>query len=582
MSSLQNADELRLDQIRSIACSEPFWSPLYFAHVGLLLFCSFVGAIVFDILWIAEIAVVYVLIFSLEKLFAERAMKRADPKLYWGVLALIFMRAVAYNALVIMVWSLDGDIYKMGAMALLVAATINIMVFHTGYVPIIACVVLPIWLGFVAIASLFFLEFGVTPSSVSAAMIVLCITPYFYLALNSARDQQKAFQSAQQALSQSQRQELLGRLVAGVAHDFNNILSVTLGNAELLKECQNESDRDHYSEEIVKAAVRGASLAGQLLAFARKAKLNPARHRVAPVMRDARNMISRVLPETITVTSSLGSATPPVFVDRNQLDIALLNLAINARDAMPEGGKLALKADCVELTLRDTARIGDHLKPGEYVRFRMIDTGSGMSREVQQKIFDPFFTTKAVGDGSGLGLSMVLGFAKQSGGTVTVESKEGQGTTFTMLLPAAHGQADMVATPGAQLSSRAAASILLVEDEAAVRQVLENQLAAHGHRVSVAANGQEAAAILRSGLRPDVLVTDNVMPGTVQGVDLVCIAHELSPNIASIIISGYPDDARERLKDTDYAPRVMSKPVRQVDLLDAIEDAAHSQAHAHA
>lgn len=215
----------------------------------------------------------------------------------------------------------------------------------------------------------------------------------------------------------------------------------------------------------------------------------------------------------------------------------------------------------------------DDIAVGNFVRFRLSDTGIGITREAMQKIFDPFFSTKEIGKGSGLGLSMVLGFAKQSKGTVFVESEVNKGTTFILLVPAIDSDVTVDGGPAeAETLTKKFCDILLVEDEISVLQVIENQLTAHGHRVHTATNGEEAAAMLRGGLKPDVLITDNIMPGTIQGVALIQIAFEHVRGVSTIMISGYPADARDQLEVNMSDTLVLTKPVKKADILQAIDD----------
>ena len=375
----------------------------------------------------------------------------------------------------------------------------------------------------------------------------------------------------EEEIRQFQKQEALGKLVAGVAHDFNNILAVALGNAEMLRDGLSGQDQDQAVTEIIKAVERGASLSGQLLAFGRRSSLEPAEYSVGHILHDLRGMLSRVLPEKITVMTYGTPDAPPVFVDRPQLETALLNLAINARDAMPDGGRLDIDADTVALSEGDPLILTCGMEPGTYTRIQVKDTGVGVSKEMQHEIFDPFFTTKAVGEGSGLGLSMVLGFAQQSGGTVQFDSEPGVGTTVSLLLPTASGsKAELDAADQAERPT-GTVRILLVEDEAPVRQVLARLLESGGHDVTVAVSGQEALAILQSGPDPEVLVTDIVMPGPVQGVELAKIARERFPGIRIVFVSGYPQEAQKEVMGWAETPVALRKPVRKEELLAAVQ-----------
>lgn len=565
-------DKHRLTQIRSIAAAEPIGSVLFSVHIGLIAFAA-VGAIVLFGYWgMATASAVYIAVITLEKIIATRAAKNGDASVYVLVLALLTARAVVYNALALSVWATDGDIFKMAALALLVAATINIFVFHATYPVVISCVVGPIWLGFAAMALLFYQEFGVSNEAIAAAGIFFAITPYFYLSLIKANEDWGELDKTRVALTHSQKHDALGKLVAGVAHDFNNITAITLGAAEILKDATPE-ERDELIDEIIKAAERGASLSAQLLAFGRSSALEPAEHDIKDIFAGLRPILDRVLPENINTILSVQPETPTVFVDRNQLETAILNLVINARDAMPEGGTLGLHASRLNLENNDMGLERDEDQPKYCTCLSVSDTGNGIPKAIRDEVFDPFFTTKSVGEGSGLGLSMVSGFARQSGGAVRLKSIEDKGTTVRLVLPTAppHQIAAPVAEPTTVRNN--SAKILLVEDEAPLRQILALQLKAHGYDVITASHGDAAEFILTTGLVPDLLITDIVMPGSIQGHHLARIARQLVTDIPIIFMSGYPNHAASEREDLQPPGDMLRKPIRQDTLIASIENA---------
>lgn len=569
-NSHMDADRHRLRQIASIAEAEPLGSAFYYVHVGLLAFGAISVFVLFGMWHFAVIAAIYLVCLTVEKATAARAIRASKPSWYGVVLTLLCARAVAYNALVLAVWMVEGDVFKMAALALLVAATINIFVFHATFPQVIACVVGPIWLGFAVIAALFFADEGITAQSIAALLILICISPYFYLTLSKAQSKWGELDATRTALSQSQKQHALGKLVSGVAHDFNNILAVTLGAAELMKDA-SPAEKDKLADEIIKAADRGASLSAQLLAFGRRSQLEPAGHSVRGVFDDLYTMLDRVLPEHIATTLSVQPDTPVVFVDRHQLETALLNLAINARDAMAGGGALDIYAQGYALHPGDPLGQEHQLAPGSYTCIRVTDSGIGVPKEILKNVFDPFYTTKGVGEGSGLGLSMVLGFAKQSGGTVTFDSVVGQGSTVTLYLPsAAHATEPAPQGEDAQHWG-GAARILLVEDETPLREVFARQLRAGGYDVSAAATGQEAETMLREGLELDILITDLVMPGRVQGHELARFARSQKDDLPVVMVSGYPDNGLSQNDPDAHEVVILRKPVRKKDLLDAVQ-----------
>lgn len=559
----------RLRQMASVADAEPIGSLFFYTHAGLLIFGALSVFVLFGQSHFSVIVAVYLILLTSEKAIADWAVQAQKSALYPAVLALLFARAMAYNVLVLFVWMVEGDVFKMAALALLVAATINIFVFHATYPRVIACVVVPIWLAFAAIASLVYMSDAGTTEAIAALMVFMCISPYFMLTLIKAQSKWGELDATRNALSQSQKQDALGKLVSGVAHDFNNILAVTLGAAELMKGASAE-EKDQLADEIIKAADRGASLSAQLLAFGRRSQLAPAGHSVRGVFDDLFTMLDRVLPEHIATTLSVEPDTPHIFVDRHQLETALLNLAVNARDAMAQGGTLDIFARAYDLRANDPLILRHDMIPGRHTCISVTDSGVGISKDLIKEVFDPFFTTKSVGEGSGLGLSMVLGFAKQSGGAVSFDSVLGKGTTVSLYLPSTPHLSAVEQRVDAGVLIGGSAQILLVEDEAPLRDVYARQLRANGYDVCAAANGSEAETMLRDGLDPDILVTDLVMPGPVQGRELAQLARRRNGDLPVVLVSGYPDETADTSMQHDPTVMMLRKPMRKEDLLEAV------------
>jgi signal transduction histidine kinase/CheY-like chemotaxis protein len=568
-------DRSRLAHIASVALAEPIGSLQYFIHTGLLTLAGISTYVLFEDWHFISIVAVYNILLTLEKAVADLAMRQRLAHFHRIVLLLLFLRAVAYNVLVLSVWTVDNDVFKMGAMALLVAATINIFVFHTNFPQIMACVVTPIWLGFVAIATFQYMQTGPSVQSLAAALVVGCLTPYLLSSLIHAGKVWRELDNTRTALSQSQKQDAMGKLVSGVAHDFNNVLAVTLGTAELLKTAQG-AEKDRLVDQILRAAEQGAALSGQLLAFNRQSTLEPGEHCLEEIFQEIQQMLERVMPENIAVKVSVHPETPLIYVDRNQLETALLNLAINARDAMPNGGTLELRASRVMLHDNAYFTLSEKLS-GEFAVINVRDTGTGVSREEQALVFDPFYTTKPVGKGSGLGLSMVQGFVQQSGGAVAFESQLGRGSNVRLLLPTAKRIRSEVTQPVRTIAPAATqdAKILFVEDEAAIRNVVSRQLQGAGYDVTLAQSGDDAAEKLGEGLRPDLLISDIVMPGRLQGPELAEWMQTHIGSIPVIFVSGYPDDVGALKLGTTTA--LLRKPVPKDALLAAVEAALQMQ-----
>jgi two-component system, cell cycle sensor histidine kinase and response regulator CckA len=346
-------------------------------------------------------------------------------------------------------------------------------------------------------------------------------------------------------LLQAQKMEAVGQFAGGIAHDFNNLLTVITAYAELLiADVDETAPKRADLQEIKGAASRAAALVRQLLAFSRRQVLVPSLIDLNAVVLEIEQMLRRVLPPTVTVVTSLDPELRAVFADTGQVEQVLMNLVVNARDAMADGGTLTIATANVATDPTDRAMDADTAYTPDVI-LTVSDTGCGMSREVQARIFEPFFTTKEVGKGTGLGLSTAHGIVSQSGGRLTVASTEGLGTTFTMYLPAAASPADTNATQSAgQTSGRPASGVvLLVDDDAAVRYVAARILETAGYRVLIASDGPEALAIhAQHGASIDVLITDMVMP-TMTGTAVTEALRAERPHLPVVLMSGLADDA---------------------------------------
>ena len=352
-----------------------------------------------------------------------------------------------------------------------------------------------------------------------------------------------AFKHMELQLRQSQKMEAIGHLAGGVAHDFNNLLTVINGCCELLRaHCQLPADARPLVDEVHKAGERAATLTRQLLAFSRKTVLQPRVISLNELVRDFQRLLGRLVGEDIQITTDFRADAGRVRVDPGQMDQVLMNLVVNARDAMPRGGTLTIATRDVFLD-EEYARSHPDLRPGAYVHLSVADTGCGMDRPTLARIFEPFFTTKPVGQGTGLGLAMVYGVIKASGGHLTVESEPGRGTTFHLYLPAV-GEPDRPALPPSQGGSTPGReTILLVEDEAGVRNLARQALESRGYRVLEAPDGEEALRLAREHAGEiDLLVSDVVMP-RMSGRELREQMALLSPTTRVIFMSGYTDDA---------------------------------------
>jgi signal transduction histidine kinase/ActR/RegA family two-component response regulator len=369
-------------------------------------------------------------------------------------------------------------------------------------------------------------------------------------------------------LHEAQKLETLGQLTGGVAHDFNNLLTPVIGNLDLMRRRLPADDRSHrLIDAALQAASRASTLVQRLLAFARRQDLRPRPVNIGALLDGMTDLVRRSLDPSIGVEISHSEGLPAAKVDPNQLELAILNLAINARDAMPRGG--TLRIDARPCTTTGLGRI----EPGDYVCISVQDSGMGMDRQTLERAIEPFFSTKGIGKGTGLGLSMVHGLAAQLGGMLDLKSSPGAGTTAEIWLPVA---TEPVATddaePPALIVATRHAAILLVDDEELVRIGTGEMLSDLGYEVMEATSGAEALRILRAGEPPDLLITDYLMPG-MNGVELIEQAKRLVPALKVLLITGYSTIA----EGPGAALPRLAKPFRQADLAERVAQLLDSE-----
>lgn len=345
---------------------------------------------------------------------------------------------------------------------------------------------------------------------------------------------------AQAALMQAQKMEAVGQLAGGIAHDLNNMLTVVLGNLSVLEE-HTKSNRD--AEELVAssllAARRGAALIKRLLTFSQQQPLEQSPVDLKLLINGLNILLRRTLPENVVLTVGFGEDLPYAMTDANQLENALLNLALNARDAMPSGGTLLVTVEELSISRKMAPQL--ELQAGDYIRITMTDDGCGMSEDVLLRACEPFFTTKHFGTGSGLGLSMAYGFARQSSGTLTIQSTVGQGTTVSIFLPATVEFPSQIehSSPTAPAALGQRPLVLLVEDDADVRRIVRRQLLELGYAVVEASDGREALTMLNQIQEIAILVSDVVMPGGIDGPSLARSVESMRPDVRTLLVSGY-------------------------------------------
>jgi signal transduction histidine kinase len=372
---------------------------------------------------------------------------------------------------------------------------------------------------------------------------------------------------------QAQKMEAVGQLTGGIAHDFNNILTVITGTIQILgEEVADRPDLAAIAKLIDKAATRGADLTAHLLAFSRRQPLQPRKVDINSLLVDSTRLLRPSLGEQIEIGSMLADDAAPALVDPSQLTTAILNLALNARDAMPDGGRLTLESKNVTLDQAYADSDGE-VTAGNYVMVAVSDTGRGIAAHHLDRIFEPFFTTKEVGRGTGLGLSMVYGFVKQSNGHIKVHSEVGRGTTVRIYLPQAKGFAQPLEdSSGTQLEGGDEA-ILIVEDDALVRQYVVTQVQSLGYKTLAVSNAREALTVIDEGEKIDLLFTDVIMPGAMNGRQLAVEALNRRPSLKVLYTSGYTENAMVHDGRLDADVLLLAKPYHKIDLAKMIRTA---------
>ncbi|MFC4171715.1 ATP-binding protein [Microvirga sp. GCM10011540] len=404
---------------------------------------------------------------------------------------------------------------------------------------------------------------GLLAFGVPTTLVLFGLSLYALAQTKSFHAEIERRQNAEAALKQAQRLEALGHLTGGVAHDFNNLLMVVKGSVDRLRRFPADERQKRSLDAIENAALRGAGLTRQLLSFSRKQTHEPAVVNLPRYLSGLQDMLRSSLRGDIAVEVRVPDETWNVKVDPSELELAILNIAVNARDAMPNGGSLRIEARNVSLSGADPLDIG-----GSFVALSLSDTGSGIPADLLPHVFEPFFTTKEVGKGTGLGLSQVYGFARQSGGTAVATSEPGRGTTITLYLPP-------TMKPATEDADRAAPAprpdgqghILLVEDNADIAEVTRSNLEELGYRVTQAADPRSALDVLGSGARFDLVFSDIVMPGDSNGVDLARTIRDRYPGLPILLTTGYSSMAQTAM---DEGFPILRKPYDAADLDDSI------------
>jgi PAS domain S-box-containing protein len=390
--------------------------------------------------------------------------------------------------------------------------------------------------------------------------------------LSDRKHVEEALRESERRLAQAQKMEAVGQLTGGIAHDFNNLLLVITGNHELLELQLDRDEQKVLLKEAQDAAMLGSKLTDQLLTFARRRHMDAQVIQLNDQLVGITDMLRRTLGEHVMLSTSLARNVWATRADPGQFQSAIVNMAVNARDAMAQGGKLVIETRNIVLDT-DHADFHPELKPGQYVQLSISDTGSGMAPDVRDRVFEPFFTTKEKGRGTGLGLAMVYGFVKQAGGHITIYSELGHGTTFNLYFPRVDGVTHQASAKSKHTTDPdARETILVVEDDDRVRQLTITRLKLIGYQVLEASDGPKAIDILSRGQAVDLVFTDLVMPGGMSGREVAARARQLRPGIKVLLTSGYAEELvhgddleREQLK-------LLRKPYHQAELVTVLRE----------
>lgn len=477
----------------------------------------------------------------LERTLATRFAGIGTPAAFYTVIGLNLAVGVTFAWLPVYLWMQAQPSFYFAAMALLVGSTLNTFLIRSTLWYQAVCFVAPNAGAFILIALVISGTGLPTGEAVTLSVIASAVLFYFLVAVIEMHRMHTAHEHTRHQLLQSQKTEVIGRLTGGVAHDFNNLLNVISGYLEAALSETTETGRNIAIKGALKAATRGGTLVHQLLAFARKARLEPQSIPVDTTLIELSEMARRVIPSSITV--DFGSMKSGLFVlaDPSSLTTALLNLLLNARDAISGGGTIQLSVNCVPSTELPKEMTYDNAYKS-FVLFTVKDSGHGMTTDLLNRVTEPFFTTKPVGFGSGLGLSMVQGFAQQSGGGILIASSPYVGTSVYVALPSGVATNQLPTIPLKVMNpGSATGTVLVVEDQLELLAMISRVLDSAGFSVKSATTADEAITLVEAGLQPNLLITDAVMPGSVSMEDLVFRVRSVNLLAKIIIMSGYDE-----------------------------------------
>lgn len=482
----------------------------------------------------------YSLVF-LERKLASRFSKLGTPLAFYTIIGLNLSIGITFAWLPVYLWMQEQQGFYFAAMALLVGSTLNTFLIRSSLWYQAVCFIAPNAGAFLLIAMIIAGQGLPTGEVVALVVIASAVLLYFLVAVSEMHRVHVTHEHIRDQLLQSQKTEVIGRLTGGVAHDFNNLLNVISGYLEVALSEDRETDRNSAIQGALRAATRGGNLVHQLLAFARKARLESRSVSVDSTLTELSEMGRRVIPSSIVVDFGHNKSGLFVLADPVSLTTALLNLLLNARDAISGSGAIQLSVSGVSSTGLPAGMTFDKAFT-DFVLFTVKDSGHGMSSDLIDRVTEPFFTTKPVGFGSGLGLSMVQGFAQQSGGGIHIASSPGDGTTVYVALPSGTSSEPLQTAPvDLGRPDSETGTVLVVEDQLELLRMIGRVLDSGGFLVQTASTADEAVSLIDSGLCPDLLMTDAVMPGSLSMEDLVARVRSANPIAKIIVMSGYDE-----------------------------------------
>ena len=560
------------DELAQLRDMETLFSFELLVQTALVAACS-IAAWVFLDLW--QIPLWFTANYGLilvEKALLTRNLGASSKGRYFGHLLLSFCIASTAACLPIFLWSNGDALLRYAALAYMVGATLNTFLIRSRSWQVMLCYMLPNSAVFFAISFNFILSPYTNNQGILAFGIALAITLYFLTSIVEATRQHRENLSTRQELLQAQRLETLGSLSGGIAHDFNNLLSIISGNLELLRDGSSIVSKDDLIEQSLQASQRGANLTQKFLAFGRQSSLTSRPINVEVAFFELEELLARLIPEAIELRIKVATETPPIFADEDALYSAIFNLAINARDA--SNGHGIIKITAARYSTQDSfdgfSTLTDETQ--DFVKISVSDSGVGIAPEFLDSTIEPYFTSKPFGKGAGLGLAMVSGFATQSGGGIRIWSQPSVGTTVDLILPASKVSAEDKRSSKSFEKFRQCSNsqVLVVEDEHELLEILEQHLETDGYSVKTAGSGDEALSLLRCGLNPNLIITDVVMPGKTQGLELVQAASKIDAQTRFIVMSGYAPPSDELSPDIAKRVHYMKKPFLLSDLSDVI------------